>query len=663
VSRGIRARGIRAIVFASIALLAWLIPAGVASAHANLDRSDPADGQQLNTAPSRVSLTFTETPDPELSSVTVLDAGGSEVQAGPAQPTPGDPKTLVAPLPRDLPDGVYTVSWRMVSEEDGHTTAGALAFGVGVSPATAPRPPAAPTTPRPSPLGVAGKVLLYAGLALLLAAAVVGIGAFGGAVPARWSVLVLSSGTAAIGVVLMTLAESRTVGVGIGDLLGSHTGELYVLLLVAVGTAMVLALVASFIGGRVTLALGGLGAAAVMVVRADGGHAAASTDLPLIQVGLQSLHFAAVGVWIGGLALLALLLHSRKGREAPEREARRFSFLAGICLAAVIATGALREVNELGGLGAVLHIFRTSYGTTLAIKAVVAAILIGLGATNRYRSIPRMRSDGGDLLRRVLAGELVAAVTILGLTGVLTSFPPQPAKAASQRPTELTATASDFATTMTVRVTASPGTPGRNHFQVRVEDYDSAQALPVDEVSLRFASVSRPDVGASSLKLSAGPGASWQAEGTELSIPGVWRVTALVQAGAEATEIPLVLTVPNPEAKVTVSRAEGQPDLYTIALAGGVELQAYTDPGVPGPNQLHLTAFGADGDELPLASATAIAVPPAGSPVPVDLLRFSPGHFAGNLDLEPVAWTFAFVAKTRDGGFLMASFSQTIAAE
>lgn len=654
-------RPIRVIVVASIALLAWQIPAWVASAHANLDRSDPADGQQLNTAPSRVSLTFTETPDPELSSVTVLDAGGNEVQAGPAQPTPGDPKTLVVPLPQDLPDGVYTVSWRVVSEEDGHTTAGALAFGVGVSPATAPGPPTAPTTPGPSPLGVAGKVLLYAGLAVLLAAAVVGIGAFGGAVPARRRVLVLSSGTAAIGVVLMTVAESRTVDVGIGDLLGSHTGELYVLLLVAVGTAMVLALVASFIGGRVTLALAGLGAAAVMVVRADGGHAAASTDLPWIQVGLQWLHFTAVGVWIGGLALLALLLRSRKGRDAPEREARRFSFLAGICIAAVIATGALREVNELGGVGAVLHIFRTSYGTTLAIKAAVAAVLIGLGATNRYRSIPRMRNDGGDLLRRVIAGELVAAVTILGLTGVLTSLPPQPAEAASHRPTELTATASDFATTMTVRLTASPGTPGRNRFQVRVEDYDSGQPLPVDRVSLRFASVSRPDVGASSLELSVG--ANWQAEGTELSIPGVWQVTALVQAGAEATEIPLVLTVPNPEAEVTVSRAEGQPDIYTIALPGGVELQAYTDPGVPGPNQLHLTAFAADGNELPLDSATAVAVPPAGSPVRVDLIRFSPGHFAGNLDLETGPWTFAFVAKTREGGVLMASFNQTIAAE
>ena len=33
-----------------------------------------------------------------------------------------------------VPDGVYTVTWRTVSATDGHVTAGAFSFGVGVSP-------------------------------------------------------------------------------------------------------------------------------------------------------------------------------------------------------------------------------------------------------------------------------------------------------------------------------------------------------------------------------------------------------------------------------------------------------------------------------------------------------------------------------------------------
>src|SRR5207244_5704974 len=120
----------------------------------------------LQQAPGRVLITFTEEPDPSLSVIHVLDQSGRAVEAGKAERVPGRPLELTVPL-KQLPNGVYTVSWRVVSRVDGHVTAGAVSFGVGVSPAGA-RPlagSASAGSPSPSVLAVAGRWAFYWGLA------------------------------------------------------------------------------------------------------------------------------------------------------------------------------------------------------------------------------------------------------------------------------------------------------------------------------------------------------------------------------------------------------------------------------------------------------------------------------------------------------------------
>jgi nitrogen fixation protein FixH len=92
----------------------------------------------------------------------------------------------------------------------------------------------------------------------------------------------------------------------------------------------------------------------------------------------------------------------------------------------------------------------------------------------------------------------------------------------------------------------------------------------------------------------------------------------------------------------------------------GLQIQAYVDPGTPGrTNQLHVTAFDADGQELPLRSATISLGPPQGEATTPDLVRFGPGHFVANFDLTPGRWTFAITAEARDGRSLIASFART----
>jgi uncharacterized membrane protein/nitrogen fixation protein FixH len=408
--------------------------------------------------------------------------------------------------------------------------------------------------------------------------------------------------------------------------------------------------------GRLPLAFLAASTCAAMLMRAWGGHAGGS----VLEVLLQWAHFTAIGVWIGGLVLLALWLRARRDAPAPIAEIRRFSTIAGWSLLVVVVSGALRALNELGGFGQWRRLYDEAYGITLLAKAALAAALIALGAVNRYRRIPALeRGERPASFATVLRAEVVLAIGLFILTGVLTSLPPQPpATAAHPAPANLVVTGGDFATTMKVRLTITPGTVGPNTFRVDATDYDTGRPLPLTAVSLRFEPEGEASVGASTLDL-AKAGRAWQAEGTQLALSGPWRITVVAQAPDGATEIPLEVR-PRLDKTVTVARAPGQPDLYTIDLPEGAQFQAYLDPDTPGPSQLHFTAFDAQGQELPLAHAVFSGQGPGSAPAVLHATRFGPGHFVADVDLTTGAWIFDVRATTEAGDTLLASFSQTI---
>lgn len=83
--------------------------------------------------------------------------------------------------------------------------------------------------------------------------------------------------------------------------------------------------------------MAGVGALGVILGHVASGHAAAGRNSGLM-IGLQWAHFAAVGLWIGGLLALLVGLRSRSGQSAADA-VRRFSTGAGIALAVVAITG------------------------------------------------------------------------------------------------------------------------------------------------------------------------------------------------------------------------------------------------------------------------------------------------------------------------------------
>lgn len=650
---------------ASLARRAFLVAAGAAAllamaspadAHALLRRSDPLDGVRLDGPPEAVTLEFTEPPELTLSAIQVLDRSGAEVQEGDAESVPGDETSLTVALP-ELEQGVYTVVWRVVSQVDGHPTAGTFAFGVGVSPLQVggPMVPEEPLTLEPSPLEMAGRWGLFVGLALLLGTGWVGALAF--PEPPRLVLRVAQASTvvAAAGLVVLALAQREAAGVGFGQLVGTDVGRALlwrtVGLLVAAGFAVV-ALDRRM--RRPALALAGVAAAVVMFVHVEAGHAAAAGPFRLGQILAQWAHFAAGGVWLGGLA--ALLLGIRGEPDATKAAAvRRFSAAAGVALGVIAVTGVLRAVDEVGSWGA---LFSTGYGQVVIVKAGLLLLLGILGGINRYRNVQQAsRSLRG--LRSVSGAELTLGAGVLAAAAILaTLVPPESVPAQAAQPAAIAVTGSDFATSVRARLEVDPGLPGPNRFRVRLSDYDSGEPVDADQVQLRFSYALGGAIQESTLDLEPQGDGFYQAVGPNLAVGGPWEVSALVQRGGDATEVPLQVAtlcettdIPSGPLGSTVHLVE-YPDASSV--------EGYIIPGTGPLKELHFTFLARQGEELKVeGEPTFLATREGEAPVVLETGRFGPGHFFTRLDLAPGRWRFDASA-TGQGRSLSGCFEEEL---
>jgi copper transport protein len=710
-------RSLRAVLLVAVLALAGVgVLASPASAHALLERSFPAAGASLPRAPHTMLLYFTEAPEPSLSTVSLLNSSGQAV-SGVSKPTPapGSMKELRVALPR-LADGVYTVSWRTVSKVDGHVTGGSFAFGIGVQPTSGAAQAAKGGSPSagsaPSPAAVAGLWLLIWGLALLAAAGATGVLVFGWRLPKK-APLMIAAGwlCAAVGILIMILAEEAAAGVPLLELFGAAAGRSLLAQAAAVAVCGVAALFAARRPEGPRLAVLGVAAAGALFVHAQAGHAETQSAVRLLNVADQWLHMLAAGVWVGGLVWLLLGLRGLDG-VARAAAVRRFSQLAFAAVAVIAVTGVLRAVPEVGSFAALVS---TSFGVVLLIKTGLFMALMGLAWRNRYRLVPRVARSapaapgrpslvmagaaadppgvgeadppgGGDAdtrgrlsaasappsggagaraigsLRRSVRSEVALAAIVLVAAAVLSGLPPASfVKAAGQKAVSpsVTVTGSDYATTARVRLTASPGTAGPNVFQVQLRHYDSGRPLPARGVRLEFSLPSNPNV-ASSLGLTRTAAGTWTGHGTNLSIDGQWSIDVVVQQATTATDVPLRLRTRLPPEQITVSRSPGLPVLYTIKLRNGLSLQTYLDPAKPGPSTVHFTFFRASGKEEHITSASAKTITPAGADQPLKLIRLTSGHFAANLRLTPGRWTFSIDAVPAGGQALSGYFSQAI---
>jgi methionine-rich copper-binding protein CopC len=138
---GTRLRGLRTTVVALAAVTAWaLATAQPAATHNVLIDTTPDKDSTVQSQPGTVELVFDQYVEDQFAQVAVLDAEESPFHTG--EPTVED--NVVTQAVNDLPDGDYTVSYRVISA-DGHPVSGTFDFSVAagtVPSADEPGPPA-----------------------------------------------------------------------------------------------------------------------------------------------------------------------------------------------------------------------------------------------------------------------------------------------------------------------------------------------------------------------------------------------------------------------------------------------------------------------------------------------------------------------------------------
>jgi copper transport protein len=556
------------------AVLVVALTASPAAAHATVISTTPADGQSVPQAPADFTVTFSEPVDISLGGLTVLDRDGGRVDLGDTVSEDGGRRLRVALRP-DLPDGTFVGTWRVVSI-DGHPIGGSVLFAVG-------------TAVDPSGLGgfgartergweIAGAIARFVTFtAALLAAGAAFFLAFvhdqrrdrWRLVPTIWAASVLATlgmiatigvqaslATGRGGEALTDLDVLRTV---LAESIGWSAGALVAGLLLVVASTTTHRLAAAQ-----SCAMAGWLVVAVSFVL--WGHA---TEAPYRWITLVSdgAHVAAAALWFGGIVGLVAVLRRRAqvlrselarvaavdpptsdtaehADDAPDlvgstaRVVGRFSSTAAISVVVLLVAGvAMTFVQTDGSFSA---LWDTTYGRLVLAKVALVVAVLTVAAYNRWILVPGLatESHGSDaapardatlrawgLLRRTLMAEGAILVAALAVTAVLVNV--TPARTAAEQvdtTVQLVAATSEGS----VELTVEPARAGTNTLSVQYLDTDGQPLDIANDLRVEF---SLPDRGIGPLARSVvknGPG-SFVLQGSELSLPGTWRVTLAVR--------------------------------------------------------------------------------------------------------------------------------------
>jgi copper transport protein len=678
--RSLRLRVIRLLQGGGVALAALLLAPATAQAHALVVRAEPAAGSSLAQVPHAMTITFSEAPEPNQSRVQVLDGSGRSVDSAPSHPVPGNALQLAVSV-SPLLNGVYTVAWKTVSRDDGHASTGTFTFGVGPSAYAAsagPAPALAAPPTSASALVVAGHWIFYVGLGLLVGGAWVALFALGGGSRRLLVVTFLGALTMLAGLAVYGAAQAQADGTPLNELPTTSLGVGIVAQAVPGLGAAVCVELALWWRGRArsaALALATALAAATILVHVLTTHAASSHNT-LFELTVQWAHLAAFATWIGGLVALLVAVGSQPS-PAKTAAVRRFSQVAGVSLAVVGLTGLLRALDEVAAWNALLS---TLFGQLVLVKVALLLALVALGGWNRFRSVPAVeRSLRG--LRRVGRLEVGVAGVTLVASALLTSLvPPALVQVAAKQPAPnrvvaqgsgaaaatgaATPAAQGGLAAVKASLEVSPGYPGTNRFTVRAYDPRTTRAI-AGQVTLHFEMPSRPDVETSTLTLDRATDGSFGGVGTNLSLIGDWRITAVVQEAAASVGVPFqVACGPSPQQLHQMTMG-GAPMVFGLALANGWKLQAYLTPGRPGRNTLHLAYTDQRNGPVEVSGTPAVTARQGTATRTLQILRLAYGTPTPNLfyavaTFTPGRWDFHVVATGADGARLDTTFSLTV---
>ncbi|HEX6307172.1 MAG TPA: CopD family protein [Longimicrobiales bacterium] len=438
-----------------VLLAASLAAPALLYAHIRLEASVPAHGAVLTGPPSQLRLTFSERIERRYTRITLTAPDGAAVPLGPVTFVATSDREISVRVPPLPASGTYTVGWSTAGA-DGHVLEGSYAFTVAPDD-TQVAPPGEPPIPHEehaheaprtvqSTSGAIGRGAHFLALLVLLGAVAFRVlllprlhlaPATAAALELRtWRAVaagaVLLAAAAVLRLWLQSIAlhgperawSPALLSIMLRDTAWGRAWLLQAFLFAALGMAIAWAR-----PGRDRRALLIALPTAVLLAAIPGltGHAAGATGFGRLAVVNDAIHVAAVGTWLGTLAILLLVAipAMRRFEAAPERTAadavNTFSPLALLAAFVVAGTGV---INTWMHIALPAQLWTTPYGRTLLLKLALVVAILATGFVNWRVVRPRLR-DVPDLRRlRLSAGaELALAVLILAVTAILTGRP------------------------------------------------------------------------------------------------------------------------------------------------------------------------------------------------------------------------------------------------
>jgi copper transport protein len=500
------------------ALLAAFAPVSPARAHASLVKAVPADGAVLPLVPPALTLTFNEPVSPLAIRLIAPDG----VPVTPAAVVAENATVTITPPP-GLQQGTHVLSWRVISA-DGHPVGGALIFSIGApsQASTAGADDIADHNVRAALW--AAKLVIYVGLFVGIGGAFfrAWIGDPAAHAASVWIAAIIIAGLIALpvsvglqgldalGLPLSGLTQKTAWAAGLETSYGSTAivaaGALFAGLFAMAATSPPVA------GGLSLLGLAGLGVALTL-----SGHASTATPR-LASRAAVLVHALAVAFWIGALLPLCATVRASAADGSPAAVAfKRFSRAIAPVLALLMLSGLWLAVVQLGRIDA---LWSTAYGQVLAGKLACVALLLGLGAANRYRLVPKFERRGAVAARplaTVIAVELALALMIFALVA-LWRFTPPPRALVSDAPIALHLHGDKAMAE--IEIVRAADAPARASVLV----LDGAfQPLAAKEVTLVLAN---PAAGIEPLRLHATPAGDnrWAIDALRIPVAGRWNL-------------------------------------------------------------------------------------------------------------------------------------------
>jgi copper transport protein len=368
-----------------------LVGAAPAAAHASLSGTDPPQNETIASVPSEITLTFTEGVRAVSQRIKVIGPDRSTVSTG--SPTTSGTK-LTIPLRGDAGKGTYLVTFRVISA-DSHPIGGSFVFHVGAPSVDPPQEGEAVTT-RVDPVVAwtlgAARYLGYAGLVLLIGPMLFLARLWPARLSRRVPATMVATGLSLLAfstIAEMYLQGPYTAGTGLfgadadaimnalgGSYGTTHTVRLGVLAAIAVllrpfvrpsGPSTIDLAVVSF------FAVVGLGTWPLS------GHAGVS-PAPAVSLVADAAHLASMGVWLGGLVILAGVLLPKGNARELGAILPAWSNWAMMAVIVLSLTGVAQAIIEVASLG---PLFDTTYGRLVLAKTALLALVLAVAAYSR----------------------------------------------------------------------------------------------------------------------------------------------------------------------------------------------------------------------------------------------------------------------------------------